>query len=56
MQKPPQGSITIQWFAIGDPDEESGEYADFDWKLHQDPPGLSDDEMERLFTEIAERI
>ncbi len=56
MQKPTQGSITIQWFAVGDADQESGEYADFDWRLNQDPPGLSDEEVVRLFAEIAERI
>ena len=51
--KPTEGSITIRWFAVGDPDPESGEYPDFDWKVDVNPPGLSDEEISNLLSEVA---
>jgi hypothetical protein len=55
MSEPTEGRIVIEWKLISG-EYRSGSAEDFDWKVSLEPPGLSDEQVERLLREVADRF
>ena len=47
------GRIVIEWTRLP---SSSGEAPEYDWEIRMEPPGIADDDVERLLREIVDRL